>query len=388
MSILKPLLRRIRGLWRDERGITGLETSIMLIAFVVVASVFAFAVLRMGIFSSERTAETVTKGIVEITSLLALRGSVVAHGEDVPAGGYIHSMRFRVRILGNPVELSGSSIVVNIEQDGSCIPLQFGDSGPYPGLSWSVDWINGPGPILNEINDPAEIVLNLYGLRDKLTATGGFAMAIKPRDAPPEPCIPPNIGDASIVLLAGNVDLEQEELLNDDSRVEFGLDYYDKTQTDGGVSSDPSLQKGPLRNAPHVLGAQFGTSGSIDLSGESTVVSYSDSTQTFSDLPFLEDIANSQIGVGWGILGDSGPELSSGERADIQVNLFGLGRPARARGQVLGRGQAPGWVTAHHRRQASTLRAQTGGPTDWTKARTSRVLPSGAASRAMTRDDP
>ena len=28
--------------------------------------------------------------------------------------------------------------------------------------------------------------------------------------------------------------------------------------------------------------------------------------------------------MGWGILGDSGPEIGSGERADIQVNLFGL----------------------------------------------------------------
>ena len=36
----------------SERGITGLETAIILIAFVVVASVFAFTVLSMGIFAS------------------------------------------------------------------------------------------------------------------------------------------------------------------------------------------------------------------------------------------------------------------------------------------------------------------------------------------------
>ena len=79
MSILKPLLRRIRGLWRDERGITGLETSIMLIAFVVVASVFAFAVLSMGIFTAGETEKAVTGVFGETTSILALRGSVVAH---------------------------------------------------------------------------------------------------------------------------------------------------------------------------------------------------------------------------------------------------------------------------------------------------------------------
>ena len=37
----------------SQRGITGLETAIILIAFVVVASVFAFTVISTGIFTSE-----------------------------------------------------------------------------------------------------------------------------------------------------------------------------------------------------------------------------------------------------------------------------------------------------------------------------------------------
>ena len=47
----------------DQHGITGLETAIILIAFVVVASVFAFTVLSTGIFASERSKETVFAGI-------------------------------------------------------------------------------------------------------------------------------------------------------------------------------------------------------------------------------------------------------------------------------------------------------------------------------------
>jgi len=39
----------------SELGITGLETAIILIAFVVVAWVFAFNVLSTGIFASERS---------------------------------------------------------------------------------------------------------------------------------------------------------------------------------------------------------------------------------------------------------------------------------------------------------------------------------------------
>ena len=45
-----------------QKGITGLETAIIIIAFVVVASVFAFTVLSTGIFASERSKETVSCG--------------------------------------------------------------------------------------------------------------------------------------------------------------------------------------------------------------------------------------------------------------------------------------------------------------------------------------
>ncbi|MDY6892331.1 MAG: archaellin/type IV pilin N-terminal domain-containing protein [Chloroflexota bacterium] len=63
---------------RDERGITGLETAIILIAFVVVASVFAYTVLSAGIFSSQKGQEAIYAGIEETRSTLELVGSVVA----------------------------------------------------------------------------------------------------------------------------------------------------------------------------------------------------------------------------------------------------------------------------------------------------------------------
>ena len=62
----------------DQRGITGLETAIVLIAFVVVASVFAFAVLSTGLLSSEKSKETVLGGLEETSATVTLRGAVVA----------------------------------------------------------------------------------------------------------------------------------------------------------------------------------------------------------------------------------------------------------------------------------------------------------------------
>jgi len=73
------LKRERKTIRRGERGITGLETAIILIAFVVVASVFAYTVLSAGIFSSQKAQEAVYTGLQSARSTLELKGDVVAH---------------------------------------------------------------------------------------------------------------------------------------------------------------------------------------------------------------------------------------------------------------------------------------------------------------------
>ena len=94
---------------RAQRGITGLETAIILIAFVVVASVFAFTVLSTGIFASERSKETVFAGIKEAQSTLEPRGSVVAYkGLLSDATQTIFKLTFTLSnaVAGEPVDLT------------------------------------------------------------------------------------------------------------------------------------------------------------------------------------------------------------------------------------------------------------------------------------------
>jgi len=74
MTRIKNLFRRLG----EQRGITGLETAIILIAFVVVAAVFAFVVLSTGLFSSERSKETVYAGLEKTRGSMELSGAVVA----------------------------------------------------------------------------------------------------------------------------------------------------------------------------------------------------------------------------------------------------------------------------------------------------------------------
>ncbi len=81
---MRRLLTALRSGLNDERGITGLETAIILIAFVVVATVFAFVVLTTGVFSSERGKESVYAGLQKARGTLELRGGVVVSATGCP----------------------------------------------------------------------------------------------------------------------------------------------------------------------------------------------------------------------------------------------------------------------------------------------------------------
>ena len=74
--------KALRNLHRGERGITGLETAIILIAFVTVASVLAYSVLSAGIFSAERGKETVYEGLTHAKATMETRGSVIGTSTD------------------------------------------------------------------------------------------------------------------------------------------------------------------------------------------------------------------------------------------------------------------------------------------------------------------
>jgi archaeal flagellin FlaB len=84
---------------RHEKGITGLETAIILIAFVVVAAVFAYTVLSAGLFATQKSQEAVYSGLKEAQSTLELRGSIIATANS--AGGNVKQISFIVaNVLG------------------------------------------------------------------------------------------------------------------------------------------------------------------------------------------------------------------------------------------------------------------------------------------------
>jgi flagellin FlaB len=158
---------------RDQRGITGLETAIILIAFVVVASVFAFTVLSTGVFSAERGKETVFAGLKEAQASLTNAGSITAVRGDVEGTDAVAKITFVVTtaVSGNEIDLTPPNITDSSTPDPdvnvgaqTVVILAYTDENQFiKDLDWTVDFIgksNGDN-ILDE-DEQAEITVWLH----------------------------------------------------------------------------------------------------------------------------------------------------------------------------------------------------------------------------------
>lgn len=103
--------RLLKKIQKAEKGITGLETAIILIAFVVVASVFAYTALSAGLFATQKSQEAVYSGLKEAQSTLELRGGIIATANTTGANGKIARLSFTVSSVlgGEPIDFSGMS---------------------------------------------------------------------------------------------------------------------------------------------------------------------------------------------------------------------------------------------------------------------------------------
>ena len=95
----------------NQQGITGLETAIILIAFVIVASVFAYVVLSAGLFSSQKVKEAVYTGMEETTAVIEIKGDMIAK----MVNGVVTEVYFTVGTLpgAEPIDFTDTSNSTN-----------------------------------------------------------------------------------------------------------------------------------------------------------------------------------------------------------------------------------------------------------------------------------
>ena len=172
----KKFVKRLKD---RQEGITGLETAIILIAFVIVASVFAYVVLSAGLFSSQKTKEAMNAGLQSTMSVVEIKGNVIAKME----GGIVTHIYFCVGIpaAGSPVDFNPTS------ENTSILIISYSD---YDNLVPSMNWTITKLATVNADNilDPTE----LFQLDVEIPTTGNvtlgaydrFSLEIKPAEGP------------------------------------------------------------------------------------------------------------------------------------------------------------------------------------------------------------
>ncbi len=116
---------------RRKKGIVGIEAAIVLIAFVIVAAALAFVSLNMGLFTTQKSKEVISRGLGEASSALEVDGSVtgLTDGSKVIAASI-------------PVKVAPGRQAVDLGTDKTTIRLIVGNSA-FENVHQTVYYYNG-----------------------------------------------------------------------------------------------------------------------------------------------------------------------------------------------------------------------------------------------------
>ena len=101
----------MKRLFRNRRGIVGIEAAIVLIAFIIIAAALSYVVINMGFYTAQKTKETMQTGLEESLSALQLDGVVTGKTNN---NGEIQYIVFPVKLSAGKasLDLSKNSTVV------------------------------------------------------------------------------------------------------------------------------------------------------------------------------------------------------------------------------------------------------------------------------------
>ncbi len=148
------------NLKKAYKGITGLETAIILIAFVIVASVLAYVVISSGLFSSQKAKAAVNAGLEQTGATLELKGNVIASMTD----GIVDTLYLTVGLVpgGSPVDLTDTAAGANV------VTISYSDVYQvFPAVDWTVTFLNSNnGDTIIDPSELAQITIDLTAVNE------------------------------------------------------------------------------------------------------------------------------------------------------------------------------------------------------------------------------
>ena len=160
-TLVTPVSALMKGemmkqLKSDDSGFTGLEAAIVLIAFVVVAAVFSYVVLGAGFFTTQKSQETVYKGVEQASTNIQMIGNVYGLAAT-PASG-INEIRFSIGLApGAPsIDLTKMKIVFSTP---STTPVTYAQGAAASVTVFSTK-LNGAGSSVSSMDQNQQIEID------------------------------------------------------------------------------------------------------------------------------------------------------------------------------------------------------------------------------------
>jgi flagellin FlaB len=134
---------------------TGLETAIILVAFVITASAFAFVILNMGFLTAEKAQSVISTGMAEATSALLVDSGVVATFANTTSGAdqadiCMVKLTFYVKLSQghSPIDISDSRLVATFTNE-----ICHGELYDSNGTIMTMTGVTGDGDSLLEVGE-------------------------------------------------------------------------------------------------------------------------------------------------------------------------------------------------------------------------------------------
>ena len=149
---------------RNRRAMTGLETAIILVAFVITAAAFAFVVLNMGFLTAEKAQSVISSGMAEASSAILVDSGMVGQFQDVDgaqSGIDLIKLTFYVKLSQGhePVDLSDDKLVATYTNQ-RC----HGEIYATNGTIMTIIGVNSDGDRLLETGEKAKVTIDFTEL--------------------------------------------------------------------------------------------------------------------------------------------------------------------------------------------------------------------------------
>ena len=140
----------MNSLQSNDKGFTGLEAAIVLIAFVVVAAVFSYVVLGAGFFTTQKAQESVHTAVGQATSAVELSGPVMVKAGT--AAGTVGNASFYLQLAAGGAAVDVTKIGYTVSTPKKIYTVQ-GTDTQFVNIHWLKEI--APGNLL----EPREMVL-------------------------------------------------------------------------------------------------------------------------------------------------------------------------------------------------------------------------------------